>query len=133
VIEGNRIVDCDRGIELGNAYVPPHIETHCTAMTVRNNQITRAPVGAITATATRDCRIEQNAIYDPENRFRRSIRIVGANPGLVVADNAIAGAAPQVEGEGREEVELRDNRHGLPASFFRDVEVGDLRTRDGAP
>jgi hypothetical protein len=127
LIERNIIVDCDRGIELGNAHIPPHITDHCTGVTARHNQITRAPIGAITATATRDCRIEHNAIHDPENRFRRSIRMVRHNPGLVVAENRIAGAAPQIEAEDRSEVTLRDNRDNLPPTVFRNPAVGDLR------
>jgi hypothetical protein len=130
VIERNIIVDCDRGIEIGNAHVPPHIIDHCTGVTVRHNQITRAPIGAITATATRDCRIENNAIHDPENRFRRSIRMVRHNPGLVVAENRIAGAAPQIEAEDRSEVTLRDNRANLPPSVFRNPALGDLRSSE---
>ncbi len=122
LIEDNLIVDCDRGIELGNSHLHPGIETHCSQVEVRDNRIARAAEGAITVTVTRDCRLLRNAINDPDNRFRRSIRIVGANPGLLVADNRIAGPPPRIEGDADDSITLRNNRHDLPASPFREPE-----------
>jgi hypothetical protein len=127
VVKRNLMIDCDRGIELGNTHIPPHITDHCTAINVHENQITRSPMGAITVTATRECQIERNAIHDPDNRFGRTIRIIGGNSGLVVASNLIAGPPPRMEPDESDQIIIRGNRGGLASSFFVDAEAGDLR------
>jgi hypothetical protein len=130
LIQRNLIIDCDRGIELGNASKPDHIDVHCTGITVRENQITRAPIGAVTLTHTRDCRVELNSIFDPENRFRRSIRVVSGNTNLVVSENLIVGAPPQIEAGDQAEITLKHHQEEMPPSIFRNPDAGDLRRSD---
>ncbi len=124
VIEHNVIVDCDGGISLVNAHKPDDVEWHCEGFVARENWITRAPMGAITAVYTRDSVIERNRIYDPDNRWGRSIRVVFDNPGLTIAENIIAGYPIGLEGE--DEVTLERNAADADAGWFRDSEAGDL-------
>lgn len=124
VIEHNVIVDCDGGISLGNAHKPDDVEWHCEGFVARDNWITRAPMGAITAVYTRDSVIERNRIYDPENQWRRSIRVVFDNPGLTIVENIIAGYPIGVEGQ--DEVTLERNAADAGADWFRNPETGDL-------
>ncbi|HEX4612609.1 MAG TPA: right-handed parallel beta-helix repeat-containing protein [Urbifossiella sp.] len=124
VVERNVIVDCDNGVWLGNSTRDPTEPVHATGCVVRNNCVTRAPEGAITATYTRDCRIVHNTLFDPDSRHRRGVRVVADAPGLVVAYNLLAGVAVQVEGGAK--VEQRGNVERPPAGLFANPDRGDL-------
>lgn len=99
IVERNIIIDCDAGICLGNPHRPNDIRDHCTACVVRNNFVTRAPQAGIVTVYTRDCRLLNNTIYDPDNRLERLIRVVFANDGLLIGNNLLCGAPPRIESD----------------------------------
>ncbi|MDP7289459.1 MAG: GDSL-type esterase/lipase family protein [Phycisphaerae bacterium] len=96
IVERNIIVDCDKGVSLGNSYMPKNraVKLHARRCIVRNNFITRAPEGCIEAANTADCKIYNNTIHDPKNRMRRLLRVLGQREGLVASGNIFSGPAP---------------------------------------
>jgi hypothetical protein len=107
VVERNVILDCDSGICLGNSSKPADVEAHARRCVVRYNVLARCPEQGICVDYTRDCRVLLNVVFDPGARFRRLIRVVHDNDGLVVAYNLLAGAPVLVETKGR--IDLRGN------------------------
>jgi len=107
VVERNLILNCDSGVCLGNASKPSDVEAHARRCVVRNNLLARCPQEGITAVYSRDCAIRQNVIFNPATRFRRLIRLVHGNDGMVVARNVLVGAPVLMETDSR--VELRGN------------------------
>lgn len=124
VIERNVIVDCDVGIALGNSTRDPKTASHCTGCVVRNNCVTRALQGGITALYTKDCKILHNTICDPTGKARRGVRVQLDADGLVVANNLLAG--PQLVIDTKSRIETRDNREGVAPKVFVNAEAGDL-------
>jgi hypothetical protein len=98
-IERNIIIDCDAGICLGNPHRADGIKTHCHRCIVRNNFITRATEGGIVPVYTRDCKILNNTIHEPDSRLGRLIRIVFDNEGLLVANNLLSGPKIRIESD----------------------------------
>lgn len=127
VVERNIIIDCDSGICLGNSFKPADVKVHCTGCIVRDNMITRCHEQGILADYTRDCRIVNNTIHDPDSRLRRLIRIVHDNPGLVVSNNLLSG--PPVLVETSSPIELRGNVSRDMTQEFVDPARGNLRLR----
>ena len=66
VIERNIIIDCDTGICLGNSSARGE-RRHANGFLVRNNFVVRCPESNILADHTRDCRILNNTVHDPED------------------------------------------------------------------
>jgi hypothetical protein len=132
VVERNVIVDCDSGINLGNASRQPGVPTHATGCVVRNNFITRAPEGGVFAAYTKDCKVLHNTIYDPESRHSRGVRVAFDTAGLVVANNLLCGV--KILFEAKSEVEQRGNREGkAKADLFADAARGDLHLVGRSP
>jgi len=131
IVERNVIIDCDVGVQLGNAHRADGIEYHCTGCIARNNFITRAPEAGIVTTYTRDCRVLHNTIHDPHSRMNRLLRIVYANDGLVIANNLISG--PAISNESDSDIVFIDNCIKDATEGFVDPAQGNLHlTRDGA-
>jgi len=107
VIERNIIIDCDAGICLGNPHRADGISTHCLCCIVRNNFITRATEGGIVPVYTRDCKILNNTIHEPDSRLGRLIRIVFDNDGLLVANNLLSG--PKIRNESDSNIRFVNN------------------------
>ncbi|MDH4238241.1 MAG: right-handed parallel beta-helix repeat-containing protein [Phycisphaerae bacterium] len=107
VIEKNIIIDCDAGICLGNPHRADGIKTHCTRCIVRNNFVTRATEGGIVPVYTRDCKILNNTIHEPDSRLGRLIRIVFDNDGLLVANNLLSG--PKIRNESDNKITFVSN------------------------
>src|SRR6266545_926609 len=124
VIERNVIVDCDAGISLGNALHDGKAPPHCTGCVVRNNCITRAPEGGITAIYTKDCKILHNTVCDTTGKIERGVRVELAADGLVVANNLLAG--PKVLINPKSKVQAQGNREGVAPGAFVDAAAGDL-------
>ena len=70
VVERNVIIDCDSGICLGNSS-RSRFPIHATGFVVRNNFLTRVSENGILADYTRDCKILNNTIHDPQSRLKR--------------------------------------------------------------
>jgi hypothetical protein len=124
VIERTVILDCDAGISLGNALHDGKAPPHCTGCVVRNNTMTRAPEGGITAIYTKDCKILHNTICDTTGKVERGVRVELVADGLVAANNLLAG--PKVLINTKSRVEVQGNREGVVPAAFVDAAAGDL-------
>ena len=130
VIERNIILDCDTGICLGNSSARGP-RRHANRFLVRNNFIIRCPESNILADHTRDCKILNNTVHDPDNRMGRLLRVIHANDGLVVANNIFSGSRISVERyEGR--IENRNNLVRPVGDYFVDAQRGDLHLTEKA-
>jgi hypothetical protein len=133
VVERNLIVDCDSGVCLGNAFMPKErgIELHARRCIVRNNFVTRAPEKCLLAAYTRDCKILNNTVSDPDNRLKRLVRLVGTNEGLLVANNLLSG--PPVDRSSPSKVTFADNLEKVLTEVFVDAAKGNLRLKRSHP
>ncbi len=124
VIERNIILDCDSGICLGNSSARGE-RRHANGFIVRNNFVVRCHESNILADHTRDCRILNNSVHDPESRNGRLLRVVHANDGLLVANNIFSG--PRIVTEMYEgPIDLRDNLIRPVTHYFVDAAKGNL-------
>ena len=124
VIERNVILDCDSGICLGNSSARGQ-RRHANGCIVRNNFVVRCPENGILADHTRDCKILNNTVHDPDSRLGRLLRVVHANDGLLAANNIFSGPRIAVE-TGDAELEIRNNLVRTVGEYFVDAADGDL-------
>jgi lysophospholipase L1-like esterase len=129
VVERNIIIDCDKGVSLGNSYMPKNrgVKLHARRCIVRNNMITRAPEAGVLSAHTGDCKILNNTIHEPRSRMRRLVRILGASDGLVVADNILSGPPPRNESKGK--VTIENNLVKNLTAAFTDPSKGNLHLK----
>jgi len=123
-IERNIIIDCDVGLQLGNAHRAEGVQRHCVRCVARNNFITRAPEAGIVTVYTKDCQILHNTIHDPQTRMNRLIRTVFANDGLTVANNLLSG--PRISNESDSEIQFLGNLLEDASATFTDPSQGNL-------
>ena len=129
LIERNIIIDCDVGLQLGNPYRDSETTYHCVRCIARNNFITRAPEAGIVTVYTKDCKLLNNTIHDPESRLGRLLRTVFANDGLVFANNLLSG--PGIRNESESEISFSNNLiKDLTDSFVNPGE-GNLHLKNG--
>ena len=130
VVERNIIIDCDKGVSLGNSYMPKNrgVKLHARRCIVRNNMITRAPEAGVLAAHTADCKILNNTIHEPRSRMRRLVRILGASDGLMVADNILSGPPPRNESRGK--VTIENNLVKDLTAAFADPAGGNLHLKN---
>jgi Right handed beta helix region len=124
VIERNVIIDCDVGLQLGNPHRERGTVYHCIRCIARNNFITRAPEAGIVTVYTKDCKVLNNTIYDPESRMGRLIRTVFTNDGLLIANNLLSG--PKMSLESKSKVTFLNNVIGDFTHVFVDPGHGNL-------
>jgi len=124
VIERNIIIDCDVGLHLGNPHRPGDVQYHCVRFIARNNFITRSPEAGIVTVYTKDCKVLNNTIHDPQSRMGRLIRTVFANDGLVIANNLLNG--PGIRNESESSITFHDNLIGDFTHAFANPGGGDL-------
>jgi hypothetical protein len=130
LIERNIIIDCDVGLQLGNAHRADNVELHCVRCVARNNFITRAPEAGIVTVFTKDCRIQHNTIHDPESSKGRLLRMVFYNDGLIVANNLLSGRA--MSNESDSEIRFLGNLLRDVSSVFVDPVGGNLHLAKAA-
>ena len=130
VVERNIIIDCDKGISLGNSYMPKNrgVKLHARRCIVRNNMITRAPEAGVLAAHTADCKILNNTIHEPRSRMRRLVRILGVSDGLLVAGNIFSGPPPRNESKGK--VTIENNLVKDSTTAFVDPAGGNLHIKN---
>ncbi|NQT15006.1 MAG: right-handed parallel beta-helix repeat-containing protein [Planctomycetes bacterium] len=129
-IERNIIIDCDTGICLGNSSARGP-RRHANGFRVRNNFVVRCGESNILAAHTRDCKILNNTVHDPESRNGRLLRVVHANDGLLVANNIFSG--PRIVTEHHEgSITLRNNLVRPMTDYFVDPAEGNLHLKAGA-
>ncbi len=124
VVERNIILDCDVGLQLGNAHRADNVQYHCVRCEARNNFITRAPEAGIVTVYTRDCRVLHNTIHDPQSKTNRLIRTVVTNEGLTVANNLFSG--PGMSNESGSEIQFLGNLLWDVSFAFADPAHGNL-------
>jgi len=124
VIERNIIIDCDSGICLGNSSARGE-RRHAVGFIVRNNFVVRCGESNILADHTRDCKILNNTVHDPESRNGRLLRVVHANDGLLVRNNIFSG--PRIVSELHEgPIDVRGNLIRPVGDYFVDAARGNL-------
>ncbi len=124
IIERNIFIDCDTGIALGNSSARGE-RLHCNNFIVRNNFVTRCPEGNILADHTRNCKIVNNTVHDPNNRLGRLIRVVHANDGLVVKNNIFSGPRISIE-KYTGKIDIDNNIIKPVSEYFVDPAMGNL-------
>jgi len=129
-IERNVIIDCDVGLQLGNPHRDRETIYHCVRCVARNNFITRAPEAGIVTVYTKDCKILNNTIHDPDSRMGRLIRTVFTNDGLVIANNLLSG--PRMRNESKSKITFLNNLIGNLTDSFTDPARGDLHLTNAA-
>ena len=129
-IERNVIIDCDVGLQLGNAHRADNVEYHCVGCIARNNFITRAPEAGIVTVYTKDCKVLHNTIHDPHSRLNRLIRTVFTNDGLLVANNLLSG--PGMSNESDSKIEFTGNLIKDMTAAFVDPARGNLHLTQAA-
>jgi len=127
IVERNIIINCDAGICLGNPHRDKETTIHCTGCIVRNNFVTNATEGGIVPVYTKDCRILNNTIHEPDSRLGRLIRIVFENDGLVVANNLVSG--PKIRIESKSNITFVNNFEEDLTGAFVDPSGGNLHLR----
>jgi hypothetical protein len=130
VIERNIIIDCDVGLQLGNPHRPSEIQYHCLRFMARNNFITRAPEAGIVTVYTKDCKILNNTIHDPQSRLQRLLRTVFTNDGLLFTNNLLSG--PGIRNESESEITFLNNLIRDVTDYFIDPAQGNLHLKDTA-
>ena len=130
VIERNIIIDCDVGLQLGNPHRPSEIQYHCSRFIAKNNFITRAPEAGIVMVYTKDCKLLNNTIHDPESKLRRLLRTVFTNDGLLIANNLLSG--PGIRNESESKITLINNLIKDVSNSFVDPTQGDLHLKSTA-
>jgi hypothetical protein len=130
VIERNIIIDCDVGLQLGNPHRPSDIEYHCVRFIARNNFITRAPEAGIVTVYTKDCKLLNNTIHDPQSRLQRLLRTVFTNDGLLIANNLISG--PGIRNESESKIKFLNNLIKDVSNDFIDPAQGNLHLKSNA-
>ena len=130
VIERNIIIDCDVGLQLGNPHRPSEIQYHCLRFIARNNFITRAPEAGIVTVYTKDCKLLNNTIHDPQSRLQRLLRTVFTNDGLLIANNLISG--PGIRNESESKIKFLNNLIKDVSNDFIDPARGNLHLKSNA-
>jgi hypothetical protein len=130
VIERNIIIDCDVGLQLGNPHRDSETTYHCIDCIARNNFITRAPEAGIVTVYTKDCKVLNNTIHDPESRLGRLLRSVFTNDGLLFANNLLSG--PGIRNESDSTISYSNNLIKDLTDYFVNPASGNLHLKKGA-
>lgn len=131
-VERNVIVDCDRGIALGNPSGSTNFVEgirHAEDSICRNNVIRAGKDTGIELSWVDDVKIYHNSIYrdDPDGRGIRAIQKVGR---LDIANNLVRGRILIEEDDAP--VQMRHNVVGELDGVFRDPKSADLRLTESA-
>ena len=120
LIERNLIVNCDRGICLGN---PSGAAVHLTRGVVRNNFVVRGADKAIELARTRDCQVYHNTVWSAEPGYARTLHLFDGSRGARVFNNLVGG---KLLVEGPDAGKVESNLSGALDGFFADPAKGDL-------
>jgi hypothetical protein len=126
VVERNVIINCDRGICIGNPSgkfvksIP-----HARRFIVRNNFVTNCPGNSVEFFWTRDCGFLHNTVHTPRGRL---LVVNSDNDGLEVRNNILNGRKPRLP-KTTGKITIENNLHKLAADQFIDVERGNLHLK----
>jgi hypothetical protein len=98
--------------------------------TARNNFITRAPEAGIVTVYTKDCKLLNNTIHDPQSRLQRLLRTVFTNDGLLIANNLLSGSGMRNESENK--ITFLNNLIQDVSDSFIDPAQGNLHLKSTA-
>lgn len=127
VIERNLIVDCDRGVALGNpgqstantgGQEPPYVAEGV----IRNNFIAGGADCGIELWHSDHIQVYHNTIWRPERNWSRGIRVGTGSARTDIVNNLVHG---EIRLEGGE-AELRSNLTGKLTGFFVEAASGNL-------
>lgn len=126
LIERNIFLGCDIAIALGNPSLgySPLQAIDCVA---RNNFISDCPETGMLACHTRDCRILNNTVHDPDSPRRRLIWVQKSNEGLHVKDNLLIGPPMQVTSESKIETSGNVNVRSISEAIAADSDGAGQR------
>lgn len=118
VVERNLIVDCDRGIALGNpgrstVNRPGQSEVYVSGAVVRNNMIAGGPDCGIELWHAERVKILNNSIWRPEQNWHRGIRVGTGTTQALIANNLVHGEILSEGGDARLENNLTGRIHQL--------------------
>ncbi|MBN2316522.1 MAG: right-handed parallel beta-helix repeat-containing protein [Sedimentisphaerales bacterium] len=130
IIERNIIIDCDVGLQLGNPHRDSETTYHCVRCIARNNFITRAPEAGIVMVYTKDCKVLNNTIHDPDSRMGRLIRTLFTNDNLFIANNLLSGR--RMSNESKSKITFINNLIKDFTDSFVDPVHGNLHLTNGA-
>lgn len=134
VIERNTIVNCDRGIALGNpgqstANTEGERLVYVADALVRNNFVAGGADCGIELWYAEDLKIYNNSIWRPERNWNRGIRIGKGTARAAIVNNLVHG---KIQFEGGE-ADVHDNLAGELNAYFMEPQSGNLALRRGAP
>lgn len=118
VVERNLIVDCDRGIALGNpgrstANRPGEATVYVSGAVVRNNMIAGGPDCGIELWHAEGVKILNNSVWRPEQNWARGIRVGTGAKEILIANNLIHGEIRMEGGDARLQNNLTGRIHQL--------------------
>jgi hypothetical protein len=127
VVERNLLIDCDRGIALGNpgqstANRDGEAPFYVSDGIIRNNFIVGGPDCGIELWHVSRIRVHHNSIWRPEQNWGRGIRVGTGTNNTDIANNLVHGGI-QLEGG---QAELRHNLAGRLDGYFVDAVAGNL-------
>lgn len=136
VVERNLILNCDRGIALGNpgestANLPGERPVHVADAVIRNNFIAGGPDCGIELWHVERVTVLHNSIWRPEQNWSRGIRVGTGTAQTAILHNLVHG---EIRFEGGE-AQITNNWTGRLEGYFADPETGNLtltRTAAGA-
>ncbi|OHB76335.1 MAG: hypothetical protein A2Z25_14465 [Planctomycetes bacterium RBG_16_55_9] len=73
---------------------------------------------------TKDCKVLNNTIHDPDSRMGRLVRTVFTNDGLTFANNLLSG--PRISNESKSKITFLNNLIKEATNSFADPEHGNL-------
>jgi hypothetical protein len=127
-VEGNLVLNCDRGIAFGNpgnstANQPGEDPVYVSDSSIVNNFISGGPDCGIELWHSKGLKVLHNSIYRPEQNWNRGIRIGAGVADTEIANNLVHGG---IQSEGGEAAK-HHNMAGRLDGIFLDPEKGDLR------
>ena len=127
VVERNLILNCDRGIALGNpgestADLAGERPVHVADAVIRNNFIAGGPDCGIELWHVERVKVLHNSIWRPERNWSRGIRVGAGTTQTALVHNLVHG---EIRFEGGE-AEATNNLTGRLDGYFADPETGNL-------
>jgi hypothetical protein len=127
VVERNRILNCDRGIALGNpgestANLAGERLVYVADAVIRNNFIAGGPDCGVELWHVERVKVLQNSIWRPERNWSRGIRVGTGTTQTALVNNLVHG---EIRFEGGEAA-ATNNLTGRLDGYFVDPEAGNL-------
>lgn len=119
LVERNLILNCDRGICIGN---PSGSAVHMTRGIVRNNMILRGADCGMEIVKTVDTQVYNNTVWGQNSGYRQALQVKMGTGSCQVFNNLVRGVISIEEQGSREE----NNQTGALDGYFVDPAIGNL-------